>query len=121
MLYHCLLLVQARETSIHALVQSPALDNRDVELVTVLQGEVAGLDGTLQEGREAHVELKTLIFNQCARSFGLSDSFLAQVHVHPARELVGNIPLRLTMPREDQLRVSHGSDTYCYASRKMCW
>ena len=100
-----LLLVQACEATVHALVQAPGLVHGDVELIRRLQCQVAGLDGTLQEGREGDVDLQVLGLQKLTRALGLAQALLGEVHVHPSGEDVRHVPLRLPVAREDQGRV----------------
>mmetsp|Transcript_48000 Transcript_48000/g.148390 ORF Transcript_48000/g.148390 Transcript_48000/m.148390 type:complete len:244 (-) Transcript_48000:190-921(-) len=62
-LLHGLLLVEAGEPSVHPLVQAPRLVDGHVELVGLLEGVVAGLDRTLEDRREADVELEALLLD----------------------------------------------------------
>mmetsp|Transcript_47999 Transcript_47999/g.148387 ORF Transcript_47999/g.148387 Transcript_47999/m.148387 type:complete len:244 (-) Transcript_47999:190-921(-) len=62
-LLHGLLLVEAGEPSVHPLVQAPRLVDGHVQLVGLLQGVVAGLDRTLEDRREADVELEALLLD----------------------------------------------------------
>merc|ERR1719436_1507409 len=91
-LHDGLLLVQAGEPSVHALVQPPGFDDRDMELVAVLESDITCLDGSLQVRCVGHVELKTGLFEQLPAALGLSEAFLAQVHIDPACELARNVP-----------------------------
>mmetsp|Transcript_43698 Transcript_43698/g.103154 ORF Transcript_43698/g.103154 Transcript_43698/m.103154 type:complete len:210 (-) Transcript_43698:8-637(-) len=107
MLLDGLLLVQACEAAIHALVQAPSLGDRSVQLISALQRNVAGLDGALEEGSVARIQLEATLLNQSAGFLGLAKTLLRQVDIHPASETVGNIPLRLAVAREDQRGVCH--------------
>mmetsp|Transcript_80261 Transcript_80261/g.192539 ORF Transcript_80261/g.192539 Transcript_80261/m.192539 type:complete len:201 (-) Transcript_80261:17-619(-) len=100
-----LLLVQARQATVHALVETPGLVHRDVQLIRSLQGQVAGLDGALQVGREGHVNLKAFGLQKLTCALGLTQALLGQIHIHPSCEDVRHVPLRLAVTREHQGRV----------------
>lgn len=63
-LVNSLLLVQSSQGSIVTLVQSPALRHRNPELVSLLQGQEKGLDGTLQARSVSSIKLQTLGLNE---------------------------------------------------------
>lgn len=63
-LVNSLLLVQSSQSSIVTLVQSPALRHRNPELVSLLQGQEKGLDGTLQARSVSSIKLQTLGLNE---------------------------------------------------------
>mmetsp|Transcript_84386 Transcript_84386/g.235432 ORF Transcript_84386/g.235432 Transcript_84386/m.235432 type:complete len:239 (+) Transcript_84386:338-1054(+) len=108
MLLHGLLFVEALQATIHPLVESPRLLHRHVELTRALQGQVARLDRALQIGRETNVHLDALLLEELASALGLFNALFRQVHVHPAREPIRDVPLRLAMPGENQLPVLRG-------------
>mmetsp|Transcript_104929 Transcript_104929/g.292034 ORF Transcript_104929/g.292034 Transcript_104929/m.292034 type:complete len:293 (+) Transcript_104929:179-1057(+) len=109
-LHHRLLLVQAGQAAVHALVQPPRLVHRGVQLIRGLQGQVASLDGPLQVGGVADVELQPLLLDQLAGPLGLTDALLGEVDVHPTRELVRHVPLRLAVAGENELCMAgHGA------------
>ena len=63
-LINSLLLIKSSQGSIVTLVQSPALRHRNPELVSLLQGQEKGLDGTLQARSVSSIELQTLGLNE---------------------------------------------------------
>mmetsp|Transcript_24887 Transcript_24887/g.52754 ORF Transcript_24887/g.52754 Transcript_24887/m.52754 type:complete len:203 (-) Transcript_24887:2-610(-) len=107
---HCLLLVEAREAAVHALVEAPSLVHGHEELVSRLECEVQGLDGPLEEGGVGNVDLDALRFEQLAGTLALPHTLIRQVHIDPAREAIRDIPLRLAVAREDKegMRRRHG-------------
>mmetsp|Transcript_68536 Transcript_68536/g.201160 ORF Transcript_68536/g.201160 Transcript_68536/m.201160 type:complete len:296 (+) Transcript_68536:164-1051(+) len=109
-LLHGLLLVQAGEAAVHALVQAPGLLHRHVLLVGVLQGEVARPVGALEDRGEGDVDLEAVGLQEGAGVLGLAHALLGKVDVDPARELVRDVPLGLAVAGEDQGSVRHGSE-----------
>mmetsp|Transcript_66948 Transcript_66948/g.178293 ORF Transcript_66948/g.178293 Transcript_66948/m.178293 type:complete len:313 (-) Transcript_66948:70-1008(-) len=101
-LLHRLLLVQAGESSVHALVQAPALHDGDVHLVGLLESVVEGLDGALEDRGVADVEPQALLLDERPCALCLSDALLGEVHVDPASEAIVHIPLGLAVAREDE-------------------
>lgn len=70
MLVHRLLLVQARESTVVALVQSPVLRHRNPQLVRLLQSQKQGLDGALQARSVSRVELQALSLDKLSSISG---------------------------------------------------
>lgn len=70
MLVHRFLLVQARESTVVALVQSPVLRHGNPQLVRLLQSQKQGLDGALQAGSVSRIELQALSLDKLSSISG---------------------------------------------------
>ncbi len=55
-------LVQALQTAVHALIQSPSLGHRNPVQVKLLLDQEQGLDGSLQHARVGQIERETSLF-----------------------------------------------------------
>mmetsp|Transcript_104605 Transcript_104605/g.207722 ORF Transcript_104605/g.207722 Transcript_104605/m.207722 type:complete len:235 (+) Transcript_104605:323-1027(+) len=91
------LLVQARERSVHTLIQTPAFGDWRVQLVRLLQHNIASLHCTLQHRGVACIEPEPIPPDQLPRLLGFNLAFFGQVYVHPACESVIHVPLRFPM------------------------
>lgn len=70
MLVHRFLLVQARESTVVALVQSPVLRHGNPQLVRLLQSQKQGFDGALQARSVSRVELQALSLDKLSSISG---------------------------------------------------
>ena len=89
----CFLLVEARECSIVAFVQSPRLNYGQPFAFHHLKRNLLRVDGAFQVRRVAHIEVKSGLFHQFASAFCLCLSLFRQFHVYPTRKQVLLVPL----------------------------
>mmetsp|Transcript_1383 Transcript_1383/g.4390 ORF Transcript_1383/g.4390 Transcript_1383/m.4390 type:complete len:205 (+) Transcript_1383:591-1205(+) len=109
-----LLLVEARQGAVHALVKAPIVVHNHMLLACDSQNNVKGLLRALEQRRVAHIELDALLPDLRGAHGRLVLAQRGEAHVRPASEEVGLIPLRLAVAQEDNCRLlvrgsrSHG-------------
>mmetsp|Transcript_66953 Transcript_66953/g.178311 ORF Transcript_66953/g.178311 Transcript_66953/m.178311 type:complete len:278 (-) Transcript_66953:158-991(-) len=75
-LLHRLLLVEACEAAVHALVQTPTLDHGRMELVALFQGVVERLDRALEDRGVADIKPEALLLDERPCTLRLPDALL---------------------------------------------
>src|SRR3546814_3174839 len=106
MLRRGLRLVETGETAIVTLVEAPVLGHRQPQPPHRFEREVQCLDRPRLDRGEAGVGRDTLCLHQLARRPGLRRALFGDVDVPPAGEAVFEVPLRLAVTDEDELRLS---------------
>ena len=123
-----LLLVEAGQAAVVALVQAPVLGHRKPQTVHLVEDEMKGADGAGQDRGEAMIEVETLVGEQPAGGARLLDAGGRQVAVPPAGEAILEVPPRLAVPKQHQRRhqaVSRSRADTCaaasFSSGRMAW
>mmetsp|Transcript_7985 Transcript_7985/g.18517 ORF Transcript_7985/g.18517 Transcript_7985/m.18517 type:complete len:244 (-) Transcript_7985:66-797(-) len=101
-LLHSLLLVEALEAAVVALVEAPGLLDGDPEHAHVLQNGQACLDGTLQHRRVHNVKRKALLAKVLGSAVSLRNARVGKGNVDPASEAVLLVPGALAVPHEHE-------------------
>ena len=104
-------LVQALQGAVVALVELPALDDGQPLAVHLLEHEVKSVDGALQAGGVADVEVEAGLLEGTAAGGSLLLASLGQLDVGPAGEQVELVPLGLAVTDKDELH-----RVFCHAS-----
>ena len=104
-------LVQALQRAVVTLVKAPRLVDGQPRAVHLVQNDVQGVDGALQERRVADVEVIALLLEGLAARGGLRAAGVRQVDVGPTGEEVLQVPLGLTVTDDDELH-----RVFCHAS-----
>src|SRR5690606_28812000 len=94
-------LVQPLQRPVVTLVEPPALDRRDPELVELVERDPAGAERALEDRGVGDVEPVALVAEQAAGGVGLFESPGAEVDVGPASEAVFVIPGALAVAEQD--------------------
>mmetsp|Transcript_27249 Transcript_27249/g.64328 ORF Transcript_27249/g.64328 Transcript_27249/m.64328 type:complete len:284 (+) Transcript_27249:95-946(+) len=97
MLLNCLGLVQPLEPAVHALVQTPVLDDRQMHAVHVLKDVPGSLDGALESRSVHHVELELLLHQGLGSAVRLRNARGGEGDVDPTSESILDVPLALTV------------------------
>ena len=98
-------LVETLERAVVTLVEAPGLVDGQPRAVHLVQNDVQGVDGALQERRVADVEVIALLLEGLAASSGLGAAGVGEVHVGPAGEEVELVPLALAVTNDDEVHV----------------
>ena len=101
LLLHGLVLGQALQGAIVALVELPPWSHVHPGLAAGLQGELGGDGGALEHGAEDHVELEAVTREDAPRVGGLFTAVLREGDVTPPREDVVLVEERLAMAHHD--------------------
>ena len=96
-------LVEALESTVVALVESPSLLTRDVGYTHLIGDVVVSVDRSGQQRRVSNIEVETLLLQNFACLLGLFSTELCQVDVAPAGEAVLKVPLALSVTNEYNL------------------
>mmetsp|Transcript_35264 Transcript_35264/g.59215 ORF Transcript_35264/g.59215 Transcript_35264/m.59215 type:complete len:217 (-) Transcript_35264:108-758(-) len=102
MLLHSLLLVQASQAAIEALVQAPVTVCWDVALIQACQHPPASVNGSLQNTRVCHIEGVTRFLQGFTSGISLLLALFTELHVHPTRKLVLHVPLGFSVSYKHQ-------------------
>ena len=95
-------LVEARQIAVVALVQRLVADSLQVALAELVEDDAAGLLGALEGGGEGDVESQAARLEFRAGGLCLGDALLGQVDVAPAGEQVLQIPFALAVAHEHE-------------------
>src|SRR3569833_1747253 len=104
-----LLLVEAGQPAIVALIEVPVLGHRKPEAAHFPQRQVERSNGAGQYAGEAAVEIEASLGQQRAGPPGSGYAGVAEVDVPPAGEPVLKVPLRLAVPQKHQRRHQAGT------------
>jgi hypothetical protein len=102
----CLGLVLALQCAVVAFVEAPVALDRDPAAVGLVQGDVRGVDGPLQQGGVEHVREDVVLHQQLTAAGCFRAALVVQVNVHPAGEEVLGVPFAVAVAQQNQL-VSH--------------
>jgi len=97
-----LLLVEALECAVVALVQAPVAADGDPVLVHDIEGDVDGLDGAAEEGSVGDIERETGVAHQFAGADGLGAAGFGEGDIVPAGEAVLEVPGGFAVAEEDE-------------------
>src|SRR5262245_10481961 len=100
-------LVEARELAVVALVERLVLEHRNRFLPEFVEHEVEGALRALEGRRERHVELQALALELASGGARLVDAALGEIDIAPAGEQVLLVPLAFAMAHEDEKMFSH--------------
>ncbi len=98
-------LVQALQRAVVALVQTPGLVDGQPCAVHLVEDDVQRVDGALQHGGVADVEVKALLLEGLAAGCSLGASGVGEVDIGPTGEEVLEVPLGLTVTDDDEVHV----------------
>ena len=113
-LINSFLLIQAGESSIMALIQSPGLSDRNEQLVGLLKGEEQSFNGALQTGSVSSIELEALSLDELTTVSGLFHSLIRERNIIPSGEAILLVPLGFSMTDKNQS--VEGLSSSCYTS-----
>ncbi len=102
-----LLLVDADQLAIVALVQGGGLDGGEPALAKLLENDIERVMRALERGGEGAVEMRAGLFQHGAGAVGLGHALFGEADILPAGEAVGSVPLALAMADENE-HVLHG-------------
>ena len=97
-------LVQAGQAAVVTLVEAPVAHYRQPHLVHAFLHVPEGAHGALEYRHMGHVEEEAGVLECLAALVGLADPLLGQIHIRPATEAVFQVPRRLAMADEYDLR-----------------
>ena len=78
-------------------VQLPGLDDRQEVAVHLVEDVLEGVDGALQIGGVADIEIVSAFLQELAAVLGFLDAFFREVDVGPSGEEVELVPLALAV------------------------
>ncbi|CAH0264841.1 hypothetical protein SRABI83_03481 [Arthrobacter sp. Bi83] len=99
-------LVLALQGTVVTLVESPVALDRNPAAVGLVQGDVGGVDGPLQERRVQDVREHVVLNQELSPAECLLTSLVVEVNIHPAGEQVLGVPVAVAVAQQNQL-VSH--------------
>ncbi len=111
-----LVLIEAHEIAVVALVQRGILDDRQIFLVKLAQDEFQRVLGPFQGAGEGEVEAPPLILEHGAGAMRFGDAFFRQIDILPAGEHVEAVPLAFAMTHQNQ-RIRHGRRLFAWTAR----
>ncbi|GAP59238.1 hypothetical protein AHiyo1_24920 [Arthrobacter sp. Hiyo1] len=100
-------LVLALQGAVVALVEAPVTLDRDPAAIGLVQGDVRGVDGPLEQGRVQDVRENVVLDQKLSAAGCFLAALVVQVDVHPAGEQVLGVPVAVAVAQQNQL-VSHG-------------
>ena len=119
-LLHGLHLIESLQSTIHSLIESPRLFNRNIKLIDRLQHHVPGENGPLQERGEHTVKLKSRLFNLRSTLCSLFAAQIRQSNIDPPGKLVRRIPFRLAMADKHHSRERLGFLCFRFTGPVFC-
>ncbi len=99
-------LVLALQRTIVAFVQAPVALDRDPAAVSLVQGDIGGVDGALQQGGVKDVRENIVLNQEFPAASCFRAALVVEVYVHPAGEQVLGVPFAVAVAQQNQL-VSH--------------
>src|SRR5574344_2297148 len=90
-------LVESLESAIVTFIQMPVLDERDVVAVNTIENMLGGMDGSLQIGSVADIELEAGLGKKLAAVDGFFDTLFGKLDIRPAGEKIEFVPLTFAM------------------------
>lgn len=96
------ILVEARQVTIVALVQSLIADCLEIRLAELVKNVLAGHLCTRQRRRIGDVELETGGFQALASGLGFGMALFGQARIAPSGEKVLEVPFALTVADQDE-------------------
>ena len=100
-------LVQARQVAVIALVEREIFPGREAGLADLGKDQIERVLGARQHRGEGDVERETLRLQFAAGVFRLGNALFGEIGVLPAGEEILQIPFALAMPHEHKKTIAH--------------
>ena len=97
------ILLQALESAVMLLIQSPVFVMRNPMQIKLLGNRVVCPNGSLQHRGVGYVESEVVLFEDLTGLFRLQDAQLREAHVLPAGKSVHKVEFGLSVPHETNL------------------
>ena len=94
-----------------AFIQAPIAHDGNPQTVSRIQCQIRSVNGAALQGGVYDIGKNIGLAQQFAAVARFFFAFFCQSHIDPTSELIGRIPLTLTMPQKNQLSSSHGTDS----------
>lgn len=98
----CVVLVEARQVAVVALVERLVADRFERGLADGIEHQLAGALGADKIRGEGDIELDAVVGKCLAAGLGFLDAEFRQVWITPAGEQVLQVPVALAMPDKDE-------------------